>query len=485
MNGQHRRRITIRRRSRKPRKRHLQFEHCEERVMLTTTPVSESLQANINLLQQEVVVANAAANANLSTNNATNAANNDFASGNATTPSEAGNQVVIQALPQAVDDALQSVQPGEGGFERFDFAGVTADGNVLHYERDGHQFADETTNTAAADNSGPQANGIELQTATNFTLSLLNDAIDFFTLDVSGRSTQGKLGGERSGLTTGGVIVGTSSDVDRGSAVERFAESVTLWVGGVIGNHLYGPDPPERADSATNIRIEPTDSVGRTADDHIGSSPPTSKLTIPEITLAEVPSRESELRRGEGEFVRLTVGTHAERIEWHDMPNPDDDVQIAHGPVPPSEVQVDITTTRGDIASRVPSPTREPAAWDIQLTPVRHVALAFDYAEPTTPPVANAHDERAEDAVPESRNETLGGDSVREVVTPSNDTPVLPPPGAVSTSQRQQAEPDGEISQPYVAVSSLLAALAGPILVKDRWQKLQPRDEKQNRRKPG
>ena len=458
------RKRSTKRRLGKSRVRCLRFECYEERVLLATTPVSELIaatQVDVDVIPADTVLVTDPALVDDPV--LVDEANDTAATAAALAATE---------TPEAVSFALKITQPGEGRFEGIGILGnlftdsgvvnnavTLGDSDVVYGQRrielDFRYDDSEATETVphsrfawgAVSDAFDEVVGSflkilpALQTHNSNTISEMSQDAELDGYDFHGDTTI-RLS---DAIEVEGAIHGTKFDTSGANVVFDLQETYTL-----------------------NLVVE----------DLAMSPPQQAVLAVGEIQLQQQPAAESELAHGEGEFVRLSVSTPTERLESEPLPDTPttlivNDQRAAPGP---RAVHVSTETRRHESRVRVAS-----AAWDVQLMPVRTVALAFDASEammlPTIPTQRSFDDEGDSQPVP------FIDRGASEQATPAAEAPVLPPADSVSYLRAPEKDPKDSESQPYLAVSPLLAAIAGSMLVKDRWQKLQPRDEKRERRK--
>ena len=417
---------TRRKRTNKSCGRRLRFECCEQRLSLTATPASEvaaALHANLETTADELELLFAASNSIPSTNIA------------------ATNLETLET-PVAVETALWAVLPGEGGFERLRVTHGTA---MLTFDRFADFIVSELNRDADTqvrgnhDSNAPLlddgATHIEAWTARDQVFVLI-DSIDMSDLGVDLSTSHGKW---------------------------QLTDS---------------PRP------ATNL--------------YNAHSPPMAKVEIAEVEADEPNAGASELAQGEGEFVRLTASSHAERIEQirlagisamqvagqsnalHTERSNSVAAENASHTAPVLTQQVYCSTGYANdkgAASRESRPIIVSAAWDLDLTPVRRVALAFDTADRSMDSSPNTSVTRSPAEAAGDLPTPPGGEDIPQTAAPTGDVHLVPPSDSVSLLKTEKSDDEGTTSRPYVLATQLHAMIAGLFVIKDRWQQLQPRDE--------
>jgi hypothetical protein len=459
----------------KSRARRLHFERCEERVLLATTPVSdlvELVQIDLNTIPADVILAT---EANDASNNAANAVNN------AASVNNTGDQQSATLNPAAVGEAMKISDRGEGGFEPLrltesaewqDVVGLAEFRVQYSYDSDTIQshgaaldrqlLLDEAGYRTA--NKGNLGLGMVIKTELSRDVDLTPQTGEVRLSDDDKLPTR--------------III--SPDVSQNEELFRdtpFVFPITLDLKAKGGWQPVVEDLNDRSYRMFNYVAAPP-----------LQTKPTIETLDPEPPQPNGP--ELALEPGAGEFVRLSVSTVAERIELQQLPD-HSSVQIANASIPTPGARSTQRASGGAVGAASSGhlsdwarPIVAEAAWELQLTAVKRVVLAFDASDPMVQPRADVQREH-------SPNNT----GIHPPATPLNSNPNAPAPtsgltvpptssDAVSFCKPKEADTESEASQPYIAISPLLAAVAGAILVKDRWQILKPREEKRKGNKP-
>lgn len=219
---------------------------------------------------------------------------------------------------------------------------------------------------------------------------------------------------------------------------------------------LYGANGNSVKHRANDVNYEP--------------SPTPSRLSLSEVEAVPREIGESEMSRGEGEFVRLSASKYTERIELDSLPR-ESAPQIADDLGPILMEQANSPIENGEPVS---------SAWGLEITLVRTMVPALDVAELPIAPTANAAIDGAVDGTPKVPR----GGSAPAISIPTTEEAVTPRLDAVSLLERETAETAGGNSGATVAVPPLILMTAGTLLAKNRWRQLERRNEECERRKP-
>ena len=477
-------------RRRKAIVRRLQFECCEERTLLAAAPIADLLtltQVDPNTLPANVAVEQAN-QPNSAPSNGTVPANSFETSNNTAsngTVADHTNDVNGSGASAPIVAALNVVDAGEGGFERFILTPVADAIGQTRVQAD----ARTTFTLSAVDVTATQgdfyylqrengqkvqlSNGTNLLDALTIRSNLLpldvgkiisNEVQDSFSYEVIETSTDS---GRRTDF---------DSDGDRQVTVEAVALDVAANKVMVFG-------------SVTALNVH-----DRVVEEHIRGDSSAIEITSPEQTSVTITQLNTAIEEsnhsldevaGEGEFVRLSVGSYDEQIA----------IAQSIKAETPDAVTVQLATSTQQVVSQVafrPSNSNEQTieiasandasvAWELELVPVSHIAMAFDVSDFAAVPASDLSRLQNEDNSSAETNGVIKSKSSMESATPATDGEILPNADAVSFSIKRQSENFVGTSTTYLSISPLTIAVAGAILVKDRWKKLQPSDKK---RKP-
>jgi hypothetical protein len=437
----HHRHYDRKRHDRKRHTRRLWFERCEQRTVLAATPLSEwvaSLGVDLDslLASSPTSIEGTASEATV-----TQSAALDPLAGAASTEVSASTEGADPAAMAGTETPPPFV-PGEGGYANLDYrvdqgSVVATSGYFQHYEtsRFGVMSADTNLDVLVwpfavdapiAGHRLVEDGGLP---ARNLSGALVDELREFSADQLPDKVIQAPTSGEFE--ADAGVVYGSASgDFDD---LPTDARSDTL-------------------ESSPPI-IYQTETLAVDADTLVAGRPPAGEGGF--VNLVAMKSIETS-NRSAAEFRSQALVAH---ISLPDRP-----------PFvkPPSHASSEPT------AQPLDSLIKNAAAWTIEVAPTRGVSLAFDVADVVP---ATAHHRAA----------TLTN------VEPPPDVPASPSPNDTSAAELSDEMPQSAATAeadtltavhdraenediPYfTAVAPLLVLASGTALVKDRWQKLQPR----------
>ncbi len=481
----HGRKLTALARRKLRRRRRLHFECCEDRILLATIPTGnllENVDVNMNMVPAEVVLQVATNSATESSNNAVNVP------GTATVSSNTANSNGTAVTDAAVADALHTALVGEGAFEPL---AVTVDSNGNQYftvgDTGAYGAAPATYDTIYGDHASGQSQvmlgSLHLLSGLNFDFRLDTTANDVAVRNFDGaipatlslldqqtvysRWNDGAKYDETVAMDT---IFGNGT-TRRAPLIRLIGESQYFEISELVVDERHGED----------FVVVPRDGylangkqVYRQGDDFTQSPPPMSEMRLFEVALAPPRTGESGHSVGEGEFVRLSVGTYSERIEVdrsllvqvanpQPASNPTSSRQVSRQAHTANFVQPAVRHSGRGLNSVVHS-----AAWEMKLTPVSRVALSFDASDPSFHPntvMTPSHTLGSSAGTPRSV-------PVRPADSSTSELPGAPKLNTISLrGWRPDDKRPSNSSPAYAALSPLIVLVSGSILVKDRWQK--------------